>query len=131
MGFFPMLISYSLLVGVLKMLIEASELSKIYRSRDGEPIHALHDIRFSIKDGEFVTIVGTSGCGKSTLLKILTGTLSKTTGSITLQDQQIVGPSRDLGIVFQAPVRTMAVSPSLWTAEISFWSVAIDRHCFD
>jgi NitT/TauT family transport system ATP-binding protein len=104
MGFFPMLISYSLLVGVLKMLIEASELSKIYRSRDGEPIHALHDIRFSIKDGEFVTIVGTSGCGKSTLLKILTGTLSKTTGSITLQDQQIVGPSRDLGIVFQAPV---------------------------
>jgi NitT/TauT family transport system ATP-binding protein len=86
------------------MLIQSSNLTKIYRARNGEPIHALQDLNFSIADGDFVTIVGPSGCGKSTLLKILTGTLGKTSGNVMVRDQEIDGPSRDLGIVFQAPV---------------------------
>jgi len=86
------------------VLIEISGLNKIYHGRDGAAINALSGISLSIADGEFVTIVGPSGCGKSTLLKILTGTLRKTAGRIAIRDREIDGPSRDLGIVFQAPV---------------------------
>ncbi len=35
--------------------------------------HALHDISFTVKPGEFTTVVGPSGCGKSTLLRIASG----------------------------------------------------------
>ncbi|MGN6768839.1 MAG: ABC transporter ATP-binding protein [Rhizobiaceae bacterium] len=87
-----------------EVLIEINGLNKIYHGRDGAAIHALSGINLSVADGEFVTIVGPSGCGKSTLLKILTGTLRKTAGRITIRDREIDGPSRDLGIVFQAPV---------------------------
>lgn len=36
-----------------------------------ETVHALREISFTIREGEFVTIMGTSGSGKSTLLNIL------------------------------------------------------------
>ena len=85
-------------------LIQIEALDKLYRSRFGAPTEALKQINFDVADGEFVTIVGPSGCGKSTLLKILTGTLRKTAGRIAMRGREIDGPSRELGIVFQAPV---------------------------
>jgi NitT/TauT family transport system ATP-binding protein len=84
--------------------IEIKNLNKTYRSRDGGQIVALENINLSVKDGALVTIVGPSGCGKSTLLKILSGTLRKSSGFISIRDRELDGPSRDLGIVFQAPV---------------------------
>jgi NitT/TauT family transport system ATP-binding protein len=85
-------------------LIEVAGLNKTYRTREGKTIEALKDINFDVADGEFVTIVGPSGCGKSTLLKILVGTLRRSSGTVTLEGRPIDGPSRDVGIVFQAPV---------------------------
>ena len=86
------------------VLIQIKALDKIYHNRYGGSSEALRRIEFDVADGEFVTIVGPSGCGKSTLLKILTGTLRKTAGQIMLRGHEIDGPSRDVGIVFQAPV---------------------------
>jgi NitT/TauT family transport system ATP-binding protein len=86
------------------VLIQVKALDKIYRNRYGASSEALRQIEFDVADGEFVTIVGPSGCGKSTLLKILTGTLRKTAGQIMLRGQEVDGPSRDVGIVFQTPV---------------------------
>jgi len=42
------------------------------------------DINFSIKKGEIVGIIGNNGSGKSTLLKLITGVLTPTSGTITL-----------------------------------------------
>jgi len=79
-------------------------LDKTYETREGQNVHALVDINMNVKPGEFITVVGPSGCGKSTLLKILAGTLTRTAGAVKLRGKELNGPSKDLGVVFQAPV---------------------------
>jgi NitT/TauT family transport system ATP-binding protein len=77
---------------------------KIFRSKDGAHVIALRDVQFEVQQGEFVTVVGPSGCGKSTLLRILAGLATATKGQAALGGQPVSGPSRDVGVVFQAPV---------------------------
>jgi NitT/TauT family transport system ATP-binding protein len=83
--------------------ISVQELSKSYPGRDG-CVHALQQISFSVKEGEFVAIVGPSGCGKSTLLKILAGLMLPSKGEACLRGAPINCPRRDIGVVFQSPV---------------------------
>ena len=83
-------------------LISVSNLTKQYGGP--ESLVALEDISLTVGSGEFVSIVGPSGCGKSTLLKIIAGLLQHTKGRITLGGAPIREPSRDVGVVFQAPV---------------------------
>jgi NitT/TauT family transport system ATP-binding protein len=78
--------------------------SKTYRTRRGGDVTALSDVTLDIAADEFVTLVGPSGCGKTTLLKMLAGLVPVSTGSIALQGHAIRGPSRHVGLVFQAPV---------------------------
>lgn len=53
----------------------------------------LNHIDFQIRQGEFVALLGPSGCGKSTILNILSGLLSKETGIIKVDNQEIKGLS--------------------------------------
>lgn len=71
---------------------------------DTDGVIALADIDFTVRDGEFVSIVGPSGCGKSTLLRILAGLMPPTSGQAELAGSPIDGPRRDIGVVFQSPV---------------------------
>ncbi|NPC58554.1 ABC transporter ATP-binding protein [Caenimonas soli] len=91
-------------VEVAPPVISVGGLNKTYATQGGAPIHALKDIRFDIRQGEFVTVVGPSGCGKSTLLKILAGILRRSSGEVIIGGKPVDGPSRDIGVVFQAPV---------------------------
>lgn len=45
---------------------------------------AVHDLSFSISDGEFVSIVGPSGCGKTTVLSLLMGLIPPTSGRVEI-----------------------------------------------
>jgi NitT/TauT family transport system ATP-binding protein len=85
-------------------LVKAANLQKDFTSRDGETIHALKDVNLDIAESEFVSIVGPSGCGKTTLLKILSGVLQSSAGEVYIAGQRLSGPSREIGVVFQAPV---------------------------
>lgn len=51
----------------------------------------LHDISFSIQEGEFVSILGPSGCGKSTILNILAGLIEDYSGQLFVDDERIKG----------------------------------------
>lgn len=66
--------------------------------------HALDDVSFDVRPGEFVTVVGPSGCGKSTLLRIASGLTRQTAGTCDVDRDSI-------GYVFQdatlLPFRTV------------------------
>ncbi len=61
----------------------------------------LNDINLKIGDGQIVAVVGPSGCGKSTLLRAILGTHPPKAGKILADGQEITGPSRAVGIVYQ------------------------------
>src|SRR5579872_4919416 len=63
-----------------RVILRVENLSKIYESAAGK-VHALSNINFTIKEGEFVSILGPSGCGKSTLLYMI-GALDRPTFGI-------------------------------------------------
>lgn len=58
----------------------------------------LHDIHFSVGQGEAVGIIGINGAGKSTLLKLITGTTQPTTGSVRMTGR--VAAMLELGMGF-------------------------------
>ncbi|HVC97106.1 MAG TPA: ATP-binding cassette domain-containing protein, partial [Pirellulales bacterium] len=47
-------------------------------------IHALAKVNFTVRRGEFVSLVGPSGCGKSTLLRLIAGLASPTVGTLSV-----------------------------------------------
>ena len=66
--------------------------------------HILKDINLDIKRGEFVSILGNSGCGKTTLIKSIAGLVDVSSGSISIDENDISGLSpekRKTVIVFQ------------------------------
>jgi NitT/TauT family transport system ATP-binding protein len=64
-------------------------------------VNILHDINLQITKGSFVALIGGSGCGKTTLLKAILGTHPPTNGTILANNREVIGPSRDIGIVYQ------------------------------
>ena len=75
-----------------------------------EVVHALRGVTFSIKEGEFVTIMGSSGSGKSTLLNILGCLDTPTEGEYYLdgisvrkmtKNKRAILRNRKIGFVFQ------------------------------
>ncbi|MCI8446177.1 MAG: ABC transporter ATP-binding protein [Bacilli bacterium] len=71
-------------------ILEIKNLRKIYHTKQGETL-AVENFSFSLKDGEFVSIVGPSGCGKSTILSILCGLDEKSSGNINIAPGKTVG----------------------------------------
>ena len=93
----------------MKDFISLKEVRKTYRMGEVS-IHALDGIDFSIKEGEFVIIVGPSGAGKTTVLNILGGMDTSSEGSIHVAgtniadytERQLTKYRRDeIGFVFQ------------------------------
>ena len=82
--------------------VELSNLTKIYPTPKG-PAVIVKDFNLTIKQGEFVTLIGHSGCGKSTVLSMLAGLNEITGGGIILAGKELVGAGPDRGVVFQSP----------------------------
>ncbi|MBZ8132894.1 ABC transporter ATP-binding protein [Afifella sp. IM 167] len=70
--------------------------------RGGAPTRALEPVSLDAPDNSFITILGPSGCGKSTLLRIVAGLDFPSLGRVTLDGQEVHGPGRDRGMVFQS-----------------------------
>ena len=80
--------------------IEIKNLSKTYNKK----IEALHDINFTIEDGQFFVLLGPSGAGKTTTLRCIAGLEKIDNGSILFNDESVTEDqpaSRDVCFVFQ------------------------------
>lgn len=69
--------------------------------RDGKAFTALDRVDLTIRDGEFVCLIGHSGCGKTTLLNIIAGLEKPSEGTVTFNGQKVKCPGRDRVVVFQ------------------------------
>jgi NitT/TauT family transport system ATP-binding protein len=81
--------------------LAAMDLNHVYGAGTTEEHHALGGITFSVDQGEFVAIVGPSGCGKTTLLRCLSGLMTPTSGTVTLEGAPVDSVPKDLTLVFQ------------------------------
>lgn len=84
-------------VGSIKNLF-INGLNYIRKNRTFETQHALKDVSFDIKKGEFFGIVGRNGSGKSTMLKMLAGIYRPTEGKIHINGKLV--PFIELGVGF-------------------------------
>lgn len=66
-------------------MAHAAELFFPFGKRRHVEHHAIKDISFDVKAGDCLGIIGRNGSGKSTLLKILTGVLTPTVGSVSIE----------------------------------------------
>ena len=84
-----------------KPLIHIENVQKVYHVPDGKDVHALDNVSLDIFENEFVCLVGPSGCGKTTLLNIVAGLEPYDSGTVTMNEQPIIGPGPDRGVIFQ------------------------------
>lgn len=81
-------------------LLELKNVCKSY-GEGSNKTSILKNINLSIKQGEFIAIVGFSGSGKTTLISLIAGLIKADSGELLKQNQPITAPGPDRGVVFQ------------------------------
>ena len=90
-------------------ILNVQHLSKNYGSGETK-VEALRDVSFSLEKGEFAAVIGESGSGKSTLLNMLGGLDRPSSGSVTVDGQELgrmndealtIFRRRNIGFIFQ------------------------------
>ena len=92
------------------MPIVIEHLNYIYMANGPYETHALHDVNLTIRDGEFVGLIGHTGSGKSTLVQHLNGLIAPTSGRVLIDGMDLADKATDrrairqrVGLVFQYP----------------------------
>lgn len=96
-------------VGIIKSIIEASNVGFSYINYEEEEIAALKDVSLDVKKGEFIAVIGHNGSGKSTLAKHINALIKPDRGIIlikgmdTSDDEMVWDIRQTAGMVFQNP----------------------------
>ncbi len=77
-------------------ILKVTELSKKFGDQE-----IFKDVKFSVKEGEKLGIIGYSGCGKTTLLRILGGFEKADAGKVIIANKRVKKPTRKAIMVFQ------------------------------
>ncbi len=92
------------------MSIRAEKLNYIYNQGTVYESHAIKDVSFEIKQGEFIGIIGHTASGKSTLVQLLNGLLPLQSGTLEVaghtfdkENSSLTELRKKVGLVFQYP----------------------------
>lgn len=84
----------------MERFVELEQVGKHFDTKKGRFV-ALKDVNLTIRQGEFVSLIGHSGCGKSTVLNIIAGLLDANEGIALCNGREIDGPGPERAVVFQ------------------------------
>ncbi len=96
-------------------MLHVNGITKIFNTGTVNEKTALNDVRFSLSEGDFVTLIGGNGSGKSTLLNCIAGVYPIEKGSILIDETDVTKLSEYkragmLGRVFQDPMMGTAAN---------------------
>jgi energy-coupling factor transport system ATP-binding protein len=116
-----------------KNIITISNLS--FKYDDQEVDNVLTDISLTIKQGEWISIVGHNGSGKSTLAKFFNGLLTPTNprtveinGIDTVDEEQIWEVRKQIGMVFQNPDNQMVATTVRDDVAFGLENIGVERN---
>ena len=85
-----------------KTKIVCNDVSKTFLVPGQEQLlHVLNKVTLSVRENEFLVILGPGQCGKTVLLNCIAGLIEPTKGEILINDKPIDGPGPDRAMVFQ------------------------------
>lgn len=101
-------------------MLELSHIEKYYNAGTVNEVCLFEDFSLSIKDGEFVSVVGSNGSGKTSMLNIICGSIPVDSGMIRINGENITHMpeykrQRRIGRVYQNPA--MGTCPSMTILE--------------
>lgn len=99
-------------------MIVLNNASVIFNQGTVNENQALSNINLNVREGDFITIIGSNGAGKSTLFNLIAGTITPTTGSILASGRNITREpeykrAQYIGRIFQNPLLGTASNMSL------------------
>lgn len=101
-------------------MLKIQKLHKVFNENTINENRVFEDFSLDVKNGDFITIIGSNGAGKSTLLNIISGNILLDDGSIILDNKDVSNMeeykrSKIIGRVFQNP--SLGVSPNMTILE--------------
>jgi putative ABC transport system ATP-binding protein len=99
-------------------MIRLKNVSKIFNEGTPNETLALKNVTLHVRDGDYITIIGSNGAGKTTLFNLISGTYPPTEGKIFVRNQNVTRHpefkrARYIGRIFQDPLLGTASNMTL------------------
>jgi len=99
-------------------MIELKNVSMVFNPGTVNENQAISNIKLKVREGDFITVIGSNGAGKSTLFNLIAGTIAPTSGTLYMNGREISREpeyrrARYIGRIFQNPLLGTASNMSL------------------